>query len=316
MSNANDLPTFSIRELLEAGVHFGHKTMRWNPKMAPYLFGSRNNIHIIDLQQTVPMFYRALQAVRDVVANNGRILFVGTKRQASDVIAESAKRCGQYYVNHRWLGGMLTNWNTISGSINVLRALEKQLDDTSVQITKKERLNLDRQREKLECSLGGIRDMGGQPDLLFVVDTNKEALAITEAKKLGIPVVAIVDSNSNPDDIDYPIPGNDDATRAIALYCQLVSDAVLSGIQREMIKGGADVGESAEVPLEVVKGDAKPAAKAEEKKVAPAKKAAPKKEAVKKEAPAKKEKAEEKEAAPKKAAAKKAPAKQDGGEAA
>ena len=251
------LPMFNIRELLDAGVHFGHKTMRWNPKMAPYLFGIRNGIHVIDLQQTVPMLYRALKAVQDVTARNGRILFVGTKRQASDLIAEAAKRSGQYYVNHRWLGGMLTNWNTVSASIKTLKQLDEQLSTTKVNeegveensvYTKIELLQMTRERDKLERSLGGIKDMPKQPDLIFVIDTVKEELALHEAAKLGIPVVAIVDSNSNPDGIAYPVPGNDDATRAIALYCQLISDAVLSGISESLNASGVDLGASADLP--------------------------------------------------------------------
>jgi small subunit ribosomal protein S2 len=248
---------FNIRELLDAGVHFGHKTMRWNPKMAPYLFGIRNGIHVIDLQQTVPMLYRALKAVQDVTARNGRILFVGTKRQASDLIAEAAKRSGQYYVNHRWLGGMLTNWNTVSASIKTLKQLDEQLSTTKVNeegieensvYTKKELLQMTRERDKLERSLGGIKDMPKQPDLIFIIDTVKEELALQEAAKLGIPVVAIVDSNSNPDGIAYPVPGNDDATRAIALYCQLISDAVLSGISESLNASGVDLGAAANLP--------------------------------------------------------------------
>ncbi len=230
------LPDFSMRELIEAGVHFGHKTKRWNPRMAPYIYGTRNDIHIIDLQQTVPMLHRALSAVRATVAKNGRILFVGTKRQASETIAESAKRCGQYYVDQRWLGGMLTNWSTIQNSIRQLRKYEELLSDADSGLTKKEILNAQRNRDKLERSLGGIRDMGGKPDLLFVIDTNREELAIKEAKKLGIPIVAIIDTNCTADGIDFPIPGNDDATRAIKLYCKLISDAALSGL-KENLKG-------------------------------------------------------------------------------
>lgn len=258
------LPTFTMNELLDAGVHFGHRTMRWNPRMEPYLYGSRNNIHIIDLQKTVPMLYRGLKVIHDAVANNGRILFVGTKPQASEAISEYAKRCGQYYVNHRWLGGMLTNWNTVSASIRTLRSIEEKLNDPEVNenLTKKEILDLERRREKLERSLGGIREMGGRPDVIFVIDTNKEKLAIQEANVLGIPVVAIVDSNSNPDDITYPIPGNDDATRAIKLYCRLVSDAVLAGIQDELVSAGVDLGAVAELPGE---GQAAKAAKSKVK---------------------------------------------------
>ncbi len=225
------LPDFSMRELIEAGVHFGHKTKRWNPRMAPFIYGARNDIHIIDLQQTVPMLHRALSAVRATVAKNGRILFVGTKRQASEDIAEAAKRCGQYYVNQRWLGGMLTNWSTIQNSIRQLRKYEEQLADPESGLTKKEVLNTQRARDKLERSLGGIRDMGGKPDLLFIIDTQREDLAVKEAQKLGIPIVAIVDTNCTVDGIDFPIPGNDDATRAIKLYCKLISDAALSGLK-------------------------------------------------------------------------------------
>jgi len=236
------LPQFSMSELIEAGVHFGHKTKRWNPRMAPYIYGVRNDIHIINLGKTAPMLQQALTAVRDVVSQNGRILFVGTKRQASAPIAEAAKRCGQYYINQRWLGGLLTNWNTIQVSIKTLRKLEEQLAGTNVGFTKKELLSMSRQRDKLEASLGGIKDMGGRPDLLFVIDTNKEDLAIKEAQRLGIPIVAIVDSNCTTDGITYPIPGNDDSTRAINLYLQLVSGAVLDGIQASMSASGADLG--------------------------------------------------------------------------
>jgi small subunit ribosomal protein S2 len=244
------LPIFTMRQLLEAGVHFGHHTRRWNPKMAPYIFGVRNGVHIIDLEQTVPMFYRALEAVRDVVGQGGRVLFVGTKRQASDKIAEAAKRCGQFYVNHRWLGGMLTNWKTISNSIKRLRALDDQLAEGVSGLTKKELLNLNREREKLDRALGGIKEMGGQPDILFIIDTNKEAIAVAEANTLHIPVVAVIDSNSDPTGITYPIPGNDDAIRAIATYCDLISDSVLDGIQQEVIKTGGDVGEAESAPVE------------------------------------------------------------------
>lgn len=226
------LPDFSMRELIEAGVHFGHKTKRWNPRMAPFIYGTRNDIHIIDLQQTVPMLHAALTAVRSTVAKNGRILFVGTKRQASDEIRDAAKRCGQYYVNQRWLGGMLTNWSTIQNSIRQLRKHEETLADAENSgLTKKELLQASRQRDKLDRSLGGIRDMGGKPDLLFIIDTNREELAVLEAKKLGIPIVAIVDTNCTVDGIDFPIPGNDDATRAIKLYCQLISDSALAGLK-------------------------------------------------------------------------------------
>jgi len=243
------MPTFTMRQLLEAGAHFGHQTRRWNPKMAPYLFGVRGGIHIIDLQQTVPLFHHALQAVRDVVAGGGRVLFVGTKRQASSKVKEAATLCGQFYVNHRWLGGMLTNWKTVSNSINRLRDLEEQLEQGAHGFTKKELLTLERERNKLELSLGGIKDMGGTPDLLFIIDTNKEDIAIKEANKLGIPVVAIVDSNSTPEGIDYVIPGNDDAQRAIELYCTLVSAAVLDGLQAQVRSSGADVGAAEEVTV-------------------------------------------------------------------
>ena len=215
------LPDFTMRGLLESGAHFGHQSHRWNPKMAPYIFGARNNIHIIDLAQTVPLLHQALKAVSDTVARGGRVLFVGTKRQASDISADSAKRSAQYYINARWLGGMLTNWKTISGSITRLRKVDELLKGGAQGMTKKERLMMSREQDKLEKSLGGIKDMGGIPDLIFVIDTNKEALAIKEANRLGIPVAAILDTNSDPDGITYPIPGNDDAGRAIALYCDL-----------------------------------------------------------------------------------------------
>ncbi|MBO38580.1 MAG: 30S ribosomal protein S2 [Rhodospirillaceae bacterium] len=242
------LPTFSMRQLLEAGVHFGHHTRRWNPKMAPYIYGSRNGIHILDLRQSVPMLHAALQAVRDVVSGGGRVLFVGTKRQASDQIADAAKRCGQYYVDHRWLGGMLTNWRTITASIRRLREYDELLEKDDVGLTKKELLMRTRDRDKLQRALGGIKEMGGLPDILFVVDTNKESIAIKEAQKLGIPVIAVLDSNCNPEGITYPIPGNDDAIRSIALYCGLIADAVLDGLQQEAIAAGTDIGEEAELP--------------------------------------------------------------------
>jgi len=245
------LPTFTMRQLLEAGVHFGHHTRRWNPKMAPYIFGVRNGIHIIDLQQSVPMLDRGMQAVRDVVAGGGRVLFVGTKRAAAEQIAEAAKKCGQYFVNHRWLGGMLTNWKTISHSIKRLREIEEKMASGALQgLTKKEQLTLDRERIKLDRALGGIKEMGGLPDILFVIDTNKEALAVLEAKTLGIPVVAILDSNSSPDGVTFPIPGNDDAQRAIHTYCTLIAGAVLDGIQAEMARTGGDVGASAKPLVE------------------------------------------------------------------
>ncbi len=243
------VPTFSMRQLLEAGVHFGHQAHRWNPKMKEYIFGARNKVHIINLSITVPLLHRALETVRDVTASGGRVLFVGTKRQASGPIAEAAKRCGQYYVNHRWLGGMMTNWQTISNSIKRLKDLDKKLSEETTGLTKKEMLQMTRERDKLERALGGIKDMGGIPNILFVIDTNKEDLAIQEANKLGIPVVAILDTNCNPDGITFPIPGNDDATRAIQLYCDLVSGAVLDGIQQELVEQGVDLGATEETPV-------------------------------------------------------------------
>ena len=239
------LPDFTMRQLLEAGVHFGHQAHRWNPKMADYIFGARNNIHIIDLAQTVPMLHRALQAVSDTVAKGGRVLFVGTKRQAQDGVAEAAKRSAQYFVNSRWLGGTLTNWRTISGSIKRLRHLDEVLaSGEASSYTKKERLTLQRERDKLDRSLGGIKDMGGLPDMIFVIDTNKEQLAIKEAARLGIPVVAILDTNSDPAGVTFPIPGNDDAGRAVTLYCDLVSRACIEGLSQAQIGAGHDIGES------------------------------------------------------------------------
>jgi small subunit ribosomal protein S2 len=246
------IPTFTMRQLLEAGVHFGHQTRRWNPKMAPYLFGVRNGVHIIDLTQTVPLLHRALEATRDVAAAGGRILFVGTKRQAQEPITSAASRSGQYYVNHRWLGGMLTNWKTISQSIRRLRELDARIAEGTQGLTKKETLQLTRQRDKLERALGGIKDMGGLPDLLFVIDTNKEEIAIAEAKRLGIPIVAVVDTNCDPDGIDFPIPGNDDAGRAITLYCDLIARAAIDGIERGQVQAGVDVGASEAPPEEQV----------------------------------------------------------------
>jgi small subunit ribosomal protein S2 len=243
------LPEYTMRQLLESGAHFGHRTQRWNPKMSPFLYGSRNDIHIIDLTQTVPLLHQALKTLRDVAAGGGRILFVGTKRQASEPIASAAKRCAQYYVNHRWLGGTLTNWQTISNSIKRLRTIEETLDTGQGSgLTKKELLGLLRERDKLERSLGGIKEMGGLPNMLFVVDTNKEAIAISEAKKLGIPVTAILDSNCDPDGIAYPIPGNDDAARAIALYCDLVARAVIDGLSEGQVASGVDTGEASVLP--------------------------------------------------------------------
>jgi small subunit ribosomal protein S2 len=245
------IPTFTMRQLLEAGVHFGHRAGRWNPRMGPYIFGERNGVHILDLQQTVPMLYAALQAVRDVVAGGGKVLFVATKRQAAGKVAEAAARCGQYYVNHRWLGGMMTNWNTVTASVRRLKTLEERLAGDGAQgLTKKEQLQLTRERDKLERALGGIKEMGGLPDMLFIIDTNKEDIAVAEASKLGIPVAAVLDSNSDPEGIKFPIPGNDDAIRAINLYCDLVADAVLDGIQEELVSHGIDIGAAEETPLE------------------------------------------------------------------
>ncbi len=251
------LPEFSMRQLLEAGVHFGHHTRRWNPKMRQYIFGVRNNIHILDLQQTTPMLNTALKAMRDIVANGGRVLFVGTKHQAADKIAETARRCGQYYVNHRWLGGMMTNWKTISHSINRLRELDSILNDPAASAlrTKKEILMLTREREKLELSIGGIKDMGGQPDALFIIDTTKEDIAVQEANKLGIPVFAIVDSNASPDGVDYIIPGNDDALRAIDLLCNLFAEAVIDGLQAEVLAHGKDSGSAVNVKVDLSQAD-------------------------------------------------------------
>ena len=240
------LPDFTMRGLLESGAHFGHQAHRWNPKMAPYIFGARNNIHIIDLAQTVPLLHQALKAVSDTVAKGGRVLLVGTKRQAQDQIADAAKRSAQYYINSRWLGGMLTNWKTISASIQRLRKVDEQLAAGAVGLTKTERLMLSREQEKLERALGGIKDMGGVPDLIFVIDTNKEQLAVKEANRLKIPVAAILDTNSDPDGITFPIPGNDDAGRAIALYCDLIARAAIDGIGRGQGASGVDVGASDE----------------------------------------------------------------------
>jgi small subunit ribosomal protein S2 len=244
------LPAFNMRQLLEAGCHFGHQAHRWNPKMASFIFGARNNIHIIDLAQSTPMLHQALVQVSDTVAKGGRVLFVGTKRTASEAISEAAKRSAQYYINHRWLGGTLTNWKTISLSIRRLRNLEEILAGDTKGRTKKEVLELTREREILNKALGGIKDMGGLPDLLFVIDTNKEAIAIAEARKLGIPIVAIVDTNCNPDGIDFPVPGNDDAGRAITLYCDLVARSAIDGIERGQSGSGVDVGASENPPAE------------------------------------------------------------------
>jgi small subunit ribosomal protein S2 len=261
------LPNVTMRQLLEAGVHFGHQTHRWNPKMASFIYGSRNNIHIIDLTQTVPLLHQALLAVSDVVSKGGRVLFVGTKRQASEAVADAAKSCAQYYVNHRWLGGTLTNWRTISNSIKRLKSLEEMLQGETHGLTKKELLQLTREKEKLERSLGGIKDMGALPDLMFVIDTNKEAIAIAEARKLHMPVVAVVDSNSDPEGISHPIPGNDDAGRAITLYCDLVSRAAIDGIERAQGTVGVDIGAAEEPSSEPeLEGEEEPTADRRPKK--------------------------------------------------
>src|SRR5690606_34613509 len=256
------LPDFSMRTLLEAGAHFGHQTHRWNPKMDRYIFGSRSNIHIIDLSQTMPLFHQALVAVRDVAATGGRVLFAGTKRQASDPVAQAAKRCAQYYMNNRWLGGTLTNWRTVSGSIARLRELDGILEGGGEGRNKKELLTLTRERDRLELSLGGIKDMGGVPDIMIVLDTNKESIAIQEARKLNIPIIAILDTNCDPDGITYPIPGNDDAARAIQTYCDLIADAVLDGLASGAAAAGVDLGAS-ENPIEPALRETAPAVEAE-----------------------------------------------------
>ena len=239
------LPTFTMRQLLEAGVHFGHHTRRWNPKMDPYIFGKRNNIHIINLEKTVPMLYEALDAIQSIAKNGGKFLFVGTKRSASELIAQAAINCGQYYVNHRWLGGMLTNWETVSKSISKLKNLEERIETGEINsLTKKERLQIERQKEKLDLTLGGIKNMNGIPDAIFIIDTNKESIAVLEANNLNIPVIAICDTNTNPSGVDYPIPGNDDALRAISLYCDLVAASVLKGLESNLEQSGVDIGES------------------------------------------------------------------------
>ena len=246
------LPEFTMRQLLEAGVHYGHQTARWNPKMGPYIYGDRNGIHILDLTQTVPLLDTALKMVRDTVARGGRILFVGTKRQAQKAVSDAAEKCAQYYMNHRWLGGTLTNWKTVSQSIQRLKQIDELMAHGAEGMTKKERLNMEREQGKLQASLGGIREMGGVPDLLFVIDVGKEALAILEAQKLGIPVIGIVDTNCSPKGVDHVIPGNDDAARAIALYCDLVSRAALDGMTAQMGAAGIDLGSLDEAPVEEV----------------------------------------------------------------
>ena len=257
------LPEFTLRQLLEAGVHFGHQTQRWNPKMDPFIYGARNGIHIIDLTQTVPMLDAALNVIRDTVAKGGSVLFVGTKRQAQKPIAEAAEKCAQFYMNHRWLGGTLTNWQTVSKSIKRLKEIDENLETGAEGMTKKERLGLERQQFKLESALGGIREMGGRPDLLFVIDVNKEALAVAEANKLGIPVVAVVDTNCSPDGIDWIIPGNDDAARAIALYCDLAARAALDGMSLQLGAAGVDLGEMEEAPVEEAVAETEAPAQAE-----------------------------------------------------
>ena len=246
------LPEYTLKDLLESGVHFGHQTHRWNPLMQQYIYGVRNGIHIIDLTQTFQLLDVALNYVQDTVSKGGSILFVGTKRQAQKPISEAAERSAQYYMNHRWLGGTLTNWKTVSNSISRLKKLDEQLSDGATGLTKKERLNLEREQSKLNASLGGIREMGGTPDLLFVIDTNKEALAIQEAKKLGIPVIAVIDTNSDPSFIDYPIPGNDDAARSISLYCDLIAKAALEGMTNQLTTAGVDIGASIDPPNEEI----------------------------------------------------------------
>ena len=249
-------PTFTMRQLLEAGVHFGHHTRRWNPKMEPYIFGKRNSIHIINLEKTVPMLYEALEAIQSIAKNGGKFLFVGTKRSASDLIAQAANDCGQYYVNHRWLGGMLTNWETVSKSIKKLKNLEERISSGEINsLTKKERLNIERQKEKLDLTLGGIKNMNGIPDAIFIIDTNKEAIAVLEANNLNIPVIAVCDTNTNPSGVDYPIPGNDDALRAISLYCNLVAASVLKGLESNLEQSGIDIGEAPDLEEKNVEED-------------------------------------------------------------
>lgn len=302
------IPTFTMRQMLEAGIHFGHHPRRWNPRMEPYLFGVRNNVHVINLEKTYPMLEAGLRAVHDVVTKGGRVLFVGTKPAASAVIAEAARRCGQYYVNHRWLGGMMTNWKTVSRSIKRLGEYEEALNNPEKGLTKKEILQLTREREKLERAIGGIREMGGVPNILVIIDTNKEQTAIKEARKLGLPIVGVVDSNSDPTDIDYPIPGNDDALRSIRFFCDLFAGTVLDGLSDQMVAAGIDLGEATELPaseLEAIKFSkvgkkaAKPAVEEieVEEVIVVEKKAAKVELKPKAEAPAKKAEAEKKPAA-------------------
>lgn len=308
-------PVVTLQQLIEAGVHFGHQTHRWNPKMKPYIFGARNGVHILDLSQSVPLFARSLDFIANAVSSGGKVLFVGTKRQAQEPIAEAARASGQHFVNHRWLGGMLTNWKTISNSIRRMKTLEEQLSGDMAGFTKKEALQMTRERDKLELSLGGIRDMGGIPDVMFVIDANKEELAIKEANVLGIPVVAILDSNVDPSNIAFPVPGNDDAARAIRLYCESVAAAATKGGQEAAVASGKDLGAEIAPPAEAVVAEAPvaevPVAEAvAEAPAAPAEApAAPAEAPVVAEAPA--EKAAEKKAPAKKAPAKKAAAKKD-----
>lgn len=277
---STNLPTFTIKQLLEAGVHFGHKSMRRNPKMQKYIYGDRNGVSIIDLNKTAPLLHSALKVVKDIAKNNGRILFIATKKQASEPVAEAAKRCGQYYVNFRWLGGMLTNWKTVSQSIKTLKKIEKQLaDEDEIGLNKKERLVLERKRLKLEQALGGIKDMGGYPDLIFVIDTFKESLAIAEAKKLNVPIMSIVDSNCNPDGIVFPIPGNDDSAKSIKLYCRLISDAIIAGVKENMANAGVDISKISSENIADLKKPKKDRKETEAR--VEVKKPAPKKEIVK-----------------------------------
>jgi small subunit ribosomal protein S2 len=260
MSNTNN--AFTIQSLMDAGVHFGHRTMRWNAKMQPYIYGARNNIHIIDLQKTAPLLNKALNVAKEVATKNGRVLFVATKRQASDIVAEAAEKCGQYYVNYRWMGGTLTNWGTVSQSIKTLNTLEKRLADPEVTISKKERLQTQRQVEKLQKALGGIRSMGGKPDLLFVIDKNREDIAIIEAQILGIPVIAVVDTNCDPDGIDYIIPGNDDSIKSIRMFCDLFSDSIVSGLSKSLSRNTKDKDDASEQDSKTKKTTKAPAPKA------------------------------------------------------
>lgn len=319
------LPKISIKELMDAGVHFGHRTMRWNPKMSPFIYGARNNIHIIDLQKTAPLLHTALKVASDVAARNGRILFVATKRQATNIVAEAAEKCGQYYVNYRWMGGMLTNWGTVSKSIKTLNEMETQLNDENLNLNKKERLQISRKINKLEQALGGIRKMGGKPDLLIVLDTNREKIAIQEAKKLGIPVIAVVDTNSNPDNIDYIVPGNDDSIKSIRKYCDMFSEAILGGISQSVgsntpkAANDAEEGEAKEEAIKAIEAEDKKSTKKATEDTTKTSKTKPKEEKVEdkkkdekpKKKPAKDEKKEpaKKKAAPKKTAAKKSTAK-------